>query len=54
MNIFSSFQNRRFYRYFVLSVIILLIVLLKQFMTLLLLTIIFSYLAMNAGKGCNA
>ena len=50
MDIFSSFQNRRFYRYFVLSVIILLIVLLKQFMTLLLLTIIFSYLAMNAGK----
>ena len=50
MNILSSWQKRQLYRYFVLLVIILLIFFLRQFMSLLLLTIIFSYLAINAAK----
>lgn len=50
MNIFSSWQKHQFYRYFVLFVIILIILFLRQFMSLLLLTIIFSYLAINAAK----
>ena len=50
MNFLSPLQNQKYYRYFVLSVIILLIIFLRQFMSLLLLTTIFSYLAMNAGK----
>ncbi|MCT4414168.1 AI-2E family transporter [Leuconostoc pseudomesenteroides] len=50
MDLLTSLKKRPLYRYFVLFVIILLIACLKQFMTLLLLTIIFAYLAMNAGK----
>lgn len=50
MNVLASFKNNRFYRYFVLLAIVGLIVFLKQFMSLLLLTIIFAYLGLNAGK----
>ena len=50
MNVFATVKNRRFYRYFVLLAIVVLIFLLRQFMSLLLLTTIFSYLALNAGK----
>ena len=50
MNSFISWRPSQLYRYFVLAVIIVLIVFLRQFMSLLLLTIIFSYLAINAGK----
>jgi predicted PurR-regulated permease PerM len=54
MNSFISWRHSQLYRYFVLTVIIALIVFLKQFMSLLLLTIIFSYLAINAGKRVSA
>ncbi|MEX0380675.1 AI-2E family transporter [Leuconostoc sp. MS02] len=54
MNSFMSWRQSQLYRYFVLAVIIVLIVFLKQFMSLLLLTIIFSYLAINAGKRVSA
>lgn len=50
MNLLSSLKHKVLYRYVVLLVIVLLIFCLKQFMPLLLLTIIFSYLALQAAK----
>ncbi len=50
MNLLETIQKRIPYRYGVLLAIILLIFALKQFMSLLLLTIIFSYLAMSVAK----
>ncbi|KGB49966.1 permease [Leuconostoc mesenteroides P45] len=50
MNLFEIIKQRIPYRYWVLLIIILLIVGLQQFMPLLLLTIIFAYLAMNLAK----
>ncbi|GMA70165.1 AI-2E family transporter [Leuconostoc litchii] len=50
MNLLETIQKRIPYRYGVLLVIILLIIGLKQFMPLLLLTIIFAYLAMSVAK----
>ncbi len=50
MRVLSALINQRFYRFYVLLTIAIAIFLLTPFMSLLLLTIIFAYLALNAGK----